>query len=52
MYGGQRDQSKGELLPNQIQQNIDLDAVYVLSMPAFAWFRADYQPEFPRYYHS
>ena len=52
IYGGRVNQNDGELLEAQIQQNIDLDEVYVLSLPAFAWFRADYPAKYPRYYHT
>ncbi|KAL8716468.1 MAG: hypothetical protein Q9225_006206 [Loekoesia sp. 1 TL-2023] len=52
MYGGRVNQNDGELLGNQVQQNIDLDEVYVLSLPAFAWFRADYAAQNSRFFHT
>ena len=52
MYGGFNNPGGGELLPSQITENRNLDQVYVLSLPAFAWFRADYPPSNPRYYHT
>lgn len=36
MYGGRVNQNDGELLGQQVQQNVDLDSVYLLSLPAFA----------------
>lgn len=44
MYGGRQNRNGGELLPSQVELNKNLDAVYVLSLPAFAWFRAEYPP--------
>ena len=52
MYGGRVNQNGGELTAPQVQQNINLDAVYVLSLPAFSWFRADYPAKNPRFFHT
>ncbi|KAL8632441.1 hypothetical protein Q9189_001816 [Teloschistes chrysophthalmus] len=49
---GRNNPNGGDLLPNQVKENIDLDSVYVLSLPAFAWFRADYPANHSRYFHS
>ncbi|KAG6995719.1 hypothetical protein G7Y79_00042g078240 [Physcia stellaris] len=52
MYAGEQNQGGGKLLYNQVQENVQLDAVYILSLPAFAWFRADYYAAHPRYMHT
>ncbi|KAI4252428.1 MAG: hypothetical protein LQ352_004301 [Teloschistes flavicans] len=52
LYGGRNNPNGGDLLPNQVKENVDLDSVYVLSVPAFAWFRADYTANNTRYYHT
>lgn len=52
MYAGEQNQGGGKLLYNQVQENVKLDAVYILSLPAFAWFRADYYADHPRYMHT
>lgn len=52
MYGGQIHENLGPLLPYQVKDNIDRDEIYVLSLPAFAWFRADYPAQNPRNLHT
>ena len=52
MYGGHLDLTGGNLTPHLLDENKDLDAVYVLSLPAFTWFRADYPPVNPRFSHT
>lgn len=52
MYGGEQNQGGGQLTSSQAQLNVDLDAVYILSLPAFAWFRASYLANHPRYMHT
>ena len=42
MYGGRNNPTNGELTASQITYNAALDTVHVLSLPAFAWFKADY----------
>lgn len=36
----------------QYNENTALDEVYVLSLPAFAWFKADYPAQHPRILHT
>ncbi|KAL8715201.1 MAG: hypothetical protein Q9220_001159 [cf. Caloplaca sp. 1 TL-2023] len=52
MYGGSLDETGGQLLSQQNQTIIDLDQVYVLSLPAFTWFRASYPATNPRSGHT
>ena len=52
MYGGHLDLTGGNLTPHLLDENKDLDAVYAHSLPAFTWFRADYPPVNPRFFHT
>ncbi|KAL9583210.1 MAG: hypothetical protein Q9212_002840 [Teloschistes hypoglaucus] len=52
IYGGRNNLNGGDLLPNQVKENVDLDSVHVLSLPAFTWFRADYSANNTRYFHT
>ncbi|KAL9610097.1 MAG: hypothetical protein Q9167_005176 [Letrouitia subvulpina] len=53
MYGGQDNLgSGGSLTTEQIDANKALDEVFVLSLPAFRWFKANYTAEKPRYRHT
>ena len=54
MYGGRLvgGGASGELTAAQKAYVQDLDAVYVLSLPAFRWFRADYPARNPRFLHT
>ena len=44
MYGGYVD--------GDIKSSIDLDTVYVLSLPAFYWEKTSYQPQYSRQGHT
>lgn len=53
MFGGNPDpQYGGNLTAQQITDFTTYDAVYILSLPAFVWFKADYSPQYPRYRHT
>jgi Kelch motif len=56
MMGGHVASASGEPQASGTQveqeQNIALDEVFVLSLPAFNWQKADYTPAFPRVDHS
>ncbi|CAL8578698.1 hypothetical protein XPA_004469 [Xanthoria parietina] len=49
LYGGQNIIGlNGNISLTQYRENIALDEIYVLSLPAFAWFKADYPAQHPR----
>ncbi|KAL8730541.1 MAG: hypothetical protein Q9166_003995 [cf. Caloplaca sp. 2 TL-2023] len=53
LYGGSTTPNyKSNMTLNQYKENIALDAVYVLSLPAFVWFKADYPAQHPRHLHT
>ncbi|KAL8660532.1 MAG: hypothetical protein Q9202_006455 [Teloschistes flavicans] len=53
LYGGQDIVGiNGNISLTQYKENTALDEVYVLSLPAFAWFKADYPAQHPRILHS
>ena len=56
MMGGHVASASGEPQASGTQveqeQNIALDEVFVLSLPAFNWQKANYTPTFPRVDHS
>ncbi|KAL9036718.1 MAG: hypothetical protein Q9180_004135 [Flavoplaca navasiana] len=53
MYGGGNiDGLDGNITLTQYQEFLTLDEVYVLSLPAFRWFKADYPAQYPRFRHS
>ncbi|KAI4240737.1 MAG: hypothetical protein L6R40_004982 [Gallowayella cf. fulva] len=53
MYGsGNIDGLDGNITLTQYQEFLALDEVYVLSLPAFRWFKADYPAQHPRFRHS
>ncbi|KAL8652408.1 MAG: hypothetical protein Q9226_004283 [Calogaya cf. arnoldii] len=53
LYGGSNVVGlNANLSLTQYAENIALDEVYVLSLPAFAWFKADYPPRHPRVRHT
>lgn len=53
MYGGGNiDGLDGNITLTQYQEFLNLDEVYVLSLPAFRWFKADYPAQHPRFRHS
>ena len=53
MYGGSNiDGLDGNITLTQYQEFLALDAVYVLSLPAFRWFKADHPAQYPRFRHS
>ena len=37
VYGGQSNDFDGKFTPALVDQNVKLDSVYVLSLPAFVW---------------
>ena len=52
VYGGQNNPAGGNLTATQVTQNKELDSLYVLSLPAFAWFKANYTAANPRDRHT
>ena len=55
VYGGldlDRDSISGNITFTQYEENVALDEVHVLSLPAFAWFKADYPARHPRQRHN
>ena len=53
IYGGNPDPYfTGNLTAQQITEYTSYDEVYVLSLPAFVWFKADYPPQHPRFRHT
>ncbi|KAI4243407.1 MAG: hypothetical protein L6R42_010765, partial [Xanthoria sp. 1 TBL-2021] len=49
LYGGQNIFGlHGNISLTQYRENVALDEIYVLSLPAFAWFKADYPARHPR----
>ncbi|KAL8680703.1 MAG: hypothetical protein Q9186_003099 [Xanthomendoza sp. 1 TL-2023] len=53
MYGGLNLPGiNGNISLTQYKDNTALDEVYVLSLPAFAWFKADYSAQHPRIHHK
>ncbi|KAL8864588.1 MAG: hypothetical protein Q9174_007296, partial [Haloplaca sp. 1 TL-2023] len=53
VYGGDaRDSINGNITLTQYEENVALDEVHVLSLPAFAWFKADYPARSPRHRHT
>ena len=50
--GGNIDGLDGNITLTQYQEFLTLDEVYVLSLPAFRWFKADYPAQHPRFRHS
>ena len=37
---------------NSLSGTIDMDVVYVLSLPSFVWYRQNFRPRFGRYRHT
>ncbi|KAL8801700.1 MAG: hypothetical protein Q9182_004294 [Xanthomendoza sp. 2 TL-2023] len=53
MYGGLNIPGiNGNTSLTQYKDDVALDQVYVLSLPAFAWFKADYAAQHPRIRHT
>ena len=53
VYGGRNIVGlNANIILTQYAENIALDEVYVLSLPAFAWFKADYPARHPRILHT
>ena len=53
MFGGNPDPYYvANLTAQQITDFTTYDAVYILSLPAFVWFKADYTPQYPRFRHT
>lgn len=54
VYGGRAnlDHFYRELSDEQKQADIAFDSVFVLSLPGFVWFKADYPSTHPRYLHT
>ena len=42
----------GNLTTQQVTDNVNLDKVWVLSLPASVWFKADYAPKQTRWKHT
>jgi len=42
----------GNLTEQQVTDNTNLDEIWVLSLPAFVWFKADYAPRQTRWKHT
>jgi hypothetical protein len=52
MYGGRIPHSDGNLTNAQVSENTNLDEVWVLSLPAFVWFKANYAANQTRGRHT
>ncbi|KAL8969878.1 MAG: hypothetical protein Q9183_001787 [Haloplaca sp. 2 TL-2023] len=51
-HGGTTGTTNGNISLAQYEENVALDEVHVLSLPAFAWFKADYPARHPRRRHT
>lgn len=52
LYGGSTPFLTETLTDGQMTGNVDLDEVWVFSLPAFVWFKADYMPQNARSGHT